>query len=642
MANEDYKNGKLVEIVREFNHIKGTTRYEINGITQSIAVPFWREEEGKFKVIPKGSYKFINETGNNYLEITDETILQQAFQFQIVYVYSQISSKYVEDFPELSVLTTKYNELVDDATKLFSYLKSVGMTSDTLQLTKVLTQLEPLTTWYMDEQGELKALPISELYNKFQQMIDKLHEEIKKLLDIDYKNMSNSLKEETKKLIQSLVDKTVLLKKELDSHLNDKKIEMNEYVEGTSKPQINSHVSLKREELDSYTAYKKSELDIFVDEKKEELKGDKGDQGIQGVQGVKGDKGDRGEQGIQGQKGEQGNQGIQGEKGEAGAIGPQGPKGEQGVKGDRGATGAVGPQGIQGIKGDKGEKGERGDSGAIVEASGLYCFTVKEDGCLYLVYQGEERPNFYIDEDGNLIYSTEPYFPQQRNLVINLTQEDIKNNHIGNIKLFNGSDLLTTFGNNKNESYNENDLCYNSQEGFFFIGRNKESVYFDMKELNLFSNIKKITVEFQFSQTDIADEWSNPLFLTSMENFIHDAGDTSYRVTPGVRLEWFDRTGGVYFSPSPYNDGVDGNVKPVGNIDNLKHSIIMMIENTKAIVYFDYVKVGECTIHEIPKLNFIGLNKGNTTKRCCNMKIYGLRVWKDTVLTQEEITQLKK
>ena len=179
MANEDYKNGKLVEIVREFNHIKGTTRYEINGITQSIAVPFWREEEGKFKVIPKGSYKFISESGNNYLEITDETILQQAFQFQIVYVYSQISSKYVEDFPELSVLTTKYNELVDDATKLFSYLKSVGMIADTFQMTKVLSPLEPMTTWYMDEQREIKALPISELYGKFEQMI----EHLKKILE---------------------------------------------------------------------------------------------------------------------------------------------------------------------------------------------------------------------------------------------------------------------------------------------------------------------------------------------------------------------------------------------------------------------------------------------------------------------------
>ena len=173
MANKDYKNGKLVEIIREFNHT-GATRYEINGINQAIAVPFWRIAEEKFNVIPKGSYKFINESGNNYLEITDNTILEQATQFQICYVYSQISSKYIEEFPELSVMVNKYNELVDDATKLFSYLKSVGMTSDTLQLTKVLSQLEPLTTWFMDNDGEIKTLPISDLYGKFQQMINAL------------------------------------------------------------------------------------------------------------------------------------------------------------------------------------------------------------------------------------------------------------------------------------------------------------------------------------------------------------------------------------------------------------------------------------------------------------------------------------
>lgn len=178
MANKDYKNGKLVEIIREFNHT-GATRYEINGINQAIAVPFWRIAENKFNVIPKGSYKFINESGNNYLEITDNTILEQATQFQICYVYSQISSKYIEEFPELSVMVNKYNELVDDATKLFSYLKSVGMTSDTLQLTKVLSQLEPLTTWFMDNDGEIKTLPISDLYGKFNQMI----EHLKKILE---------------------------------------------------------------------------------------------------------------------------------------------------------------------------------------------------------------------------------------------------------------------------------------------------------------------------------------------------------------------------------------------------------------------------------------------------------------------------
>ncbi|MCF2625263.1 hypothetical protein I6E17_03590 [Fusobacterium perfoetens] len=246
MANEDYKNGKLVEIVREFNHKQGTTKYEINGITQSIAVPFWREEEGKFKVIPKGSYKFINESGNNYLEITDETILQQVSQFQIVYIYSQISSTYFEDFPEISVLTTKYNELVEDTTKLFNYLKSTGMIADTLQMTKVLSQLEPLTTWYMDEQGEIRALPISDLYVKFQQMIDTLYKEIKALLMIDYNDMSNKLSQQTTASLKQLADKTVELKNDLQAFADglerEKKALIDDYVEKTSKKTIDTYV----------------------------------------------------------------------------------------------------------------------------------------------------------------------------------------------------------------------------------------------------------------------------------------------------------------------------------------------------------------------------------------------------------------
>lgn len=257
MANEDYKNGKLVEIVREFNHEQGITKYEINGIEQSIAIPFWRKEEGKFKVIPKGSYRFLNENGNNYLEITNEIILQQAGQFQIVYDYTQVSSKYVEDFPEINVLVTKYNELVDDATKLFSYLKSVGMIADTLQMTKILPQLEPLTTWYMDENGEIKTLPISELYNKFQQMIDTLHKEIKALLMVDYKEMSDKLSQQTTTSLKQLVDKTVELKNDLqdfaDKLEKDKKALIDDYVEKTSKTTINTHVeTVSKPEINKY------------------------------------------------------------------------------------------------------------------------------------------------------------------------------------------------------------------------------------------------------------------------------------------------------------------------------------------------------------------------------------------------------
>ena len=162
-----------------------------------------------------------------------------------------------------------------------------------------------------------------------------------------------------------------------------------------------------------------------------------------------------------------------------------------------------------------------------------------------------------------------------------------------------------------------------------------------MKEFDLFNTTKKITVEFQFSQTDIANNWSNPLFLTSMENFNYDAGDISYRTTNGIRLEYSNINGSLDFYPSPFTNGRDGNISPLGIVNDKKHSVIIIIENTKAIVYFDYAKIGECNIHEIPKINYIGLNKAHGNNRCCNMKIYGLKVWKDTILTEQEIEYIK-
>ena len=357
MANKDYKNGKLVEIIREFNHT-GATRYEINGINQAIAVPFWRIAENKFNVIPKGSYKFINESGNNYLEITDNTILEQATQFQICYVYSQISSKYIEEFPELSVMVNKYNELVDDATKLFSYLKSVGMTSDTLQLTKVLSQLEPLTTWFMDNDGEIKTLPISDLYGKFQQMIDKLYNEIKKLTSIYTDTLKNELKKNAEQIINNIAEQKTTMKLQpnitryqLPSTwiITDKtevyinglliskemyRIENYELILNDSlsdEADLVVKISLPSTYIEELKNTAKEDIDNYITEKKKELKGDKGttfkpsvdnlgnltwsnDDGlpnppvvnIRGPQGKPGVPGRDGEQGLPGKNGEDG------------------------------------------------------------------------------------------------------------------------------------------------------------------------------------------------------------------------------------------------------------------------------------------------------------------------------------------------
>lgn len=369
MANEDYKSDKIVEIVREFDNTGN--KYEVNGVDIAHAVPFWRTGNGKFQVIPKGSYRYITEESNEYLEIQDETILSSASEFQIIYIYEQESSEYIEDFPSLDILVSKYNQLVKDVTKVFSNLKNIGVKSDTLKMTKTLTELVPFTVWYLNADEELEALPISEMYDKFDQMVNKAYEDVKKLLLVDKDNMSVELREETDLLLEelrTLKNKLAIeleeykdnLKKEINIHTNDKKVEIDDYIALTSKPDINEFVD---DEKVNFTR--------FVEEHKENLKGEKGDTGERGEIGPIGPKGEQGIQGIQGVQGEQGKQGI------------------QGIQGERG------------IKGDKGDKGDAGNDAVIVETKGMYGFQVK-NGHLYLLTTGNETPDFKI-KDGHLI-----------------------------------------------------------------------------------------------------------------------------------------------------------------------------------------------------------------------------------------------
>lgn len=382
MANEDYKNGKIVEIVREFDNTG--SRYEINGITQSIAVPFWRKSEGKFNVIPKGSYKFINESGNDYIEITNEEILNTASQFQIVYIYSQISSKYVEDFPEINVFVMKYNELVEDTTKLFSYLKSVGITADTLQMTKVLAQLEPMTTWYLNENGEMAALPISELYGKFEQMINTLYNEIKNLLLQDYNKftkdmlekteelkkeleiLKNSLAEEIKKLSSdekaSITSKSEEEQNNISKFANDKKDEVINEIGQVSDEE--------KKELNTHTEKKKQELDEYIQLNRDDLIGPVGPRGLsvgafKFLQDV-----------------------------------PNGKEYEVLLENGNKLGTVMTPKGEKGADGEKGEKGDPGTA-IIVPVKGQYTFQI-ENGMLVCYYEGETAPNFTI-ENGNLV-----------------------------------------------------------------------------------------------------------------------------------------------------------------------------------------------------------------------------------------------
>lgn len=61
-------------------------------------------------------------------------------------------------------------------------------------------------TWYCNQDGHITAIPVSDLYAKFQQMIDTLYKIIKEQLDKDYENYTQELRTLTDKLLEELGD----------------------------------------------------------------------------------------------------------------------------------------------------------------------------------------------------------------------------------------------------------------------------------------------------------------------------------------------------------------------------------------------------------------------------------------------------
>lgn len=393
MANQDYKSDKVVEIIREFENTGN--KYEINGIDTSKANIFWRKENEKFRIVPNGSYSY--DSGNTYLIIQDEEILQNASEFQIIYIYEQTSSTYDEDFPQLEILVNKYNQVVNDLKDIYKFLGNTGIKADTLKMTKILPELEEQCVWWLDE-GEIASLPISEMYKKFDEMVNKVYEDVKKLLLVDLDNRIKELITQLEKDLKQVID---------------------EYTQNTAFTKIDEHTDEKIVEV-------KQEIDDYIDKNLPALRGERG----YSIASVSFDKElpEGNTYNVYREDGQIiGN--LLARKGPQGKQGNDGPEGKQGVKGDRGhSISSIGfsktvekgneyivsiesgeqigvfiaPKGSQGEQGKQGEKGEQGNTGITVPLpTGQFAMGI-EDGKLYVYYNEGETPPTFTIEDGKL------------------------------------------------------------------------------------------------------------------------------------------------------------------------------------------------------------------------------------------------
>ena len=176
----DFKTGKTIEIIKEFL-AGGGDRFEINGIDLSKAVFMYRERNSSFIPIPRGNYTTSTENNSLYLNVIGD-VKTKAYEYQVIYTSDMKAGKYLEEYPELKVLVSKYNDLVEDVTNIIKHTKSTGVKVDTLKMTQILTQLEPNTFWVMNTDERLEAFPIGDLNSKYQEMVAKVKKEVEEVI----------------------------------------------------------------------------------------------------------------------------------------------------------------------------------------------------------------------------------------------------------------------------------------------------------------------------------------------------------------------------------------------------------------------------------------------------------------------------
>lgn len=241
----DFKTGKIIEIVRGFL-ANGEDKFEINGVDLSKAVFMYRERNTSFIPIPKGNYTTKLESNVLYLNI-DDNIKVKAYEYQIIYTTDMKAGKYLEEYPELRVLVSKYNDLVEDVTNIVKFAKTSGAKIDSLKMTQVLTHLEPNTFWVMNSNEQLEAFPIGDLNSKYAEMVSTLKKEVEELIKT------------TKESSISDINTNANLKlNEFQNKLEDKLNELNALTENLKSALSNAVAK-------------------YIEENRERLKGDKGD-----------------------------------------------------------------------------------------------------------------------------------------------------------------------------------------------------------------------------------------------------------------------------------------------------------------------------------------------------------------------------
>lgn len=284
------KNKKMPYIVKEMNY--SGNQYEINGIDLTQAVFYIRKDRELFKIVAPGDYTITNDGTNTYLVI-NSAVLTDIISVQVIYFLETLSGKYETGAePDINILVTSYNKLVDDFKNLWAYVKNQNFVSDTLDMYIVLPSLGEGETWIFKD-GEMKAIILYDAIEELKKSVEQVTADVKAELEdvinsfttninnlmsdfrVEIQNIINGFETDWAALVAQSKNEINTLtetnKTSIMNLTNDSKTEINTFVTD-QKNSITNLTNASKTEINTLVTNQKTNITVLADEKMDEIR----------------------------------------------------------------------------------------------------------------------------------------------------------------------------------------------------------------------------------------------------------------------------------------------------------------------------------------------------------------------------------
>ena len=296
------KNKKMPFIIKEMNF--SGNEYEINGIDLTKAQFYIRKNRELFKIVAPGDFKIITKGGNTYLDITNSTILIDVISVQVIYFLTITAGGYPTGVdPDINILTSNYNKLVEDFKSLWTYVKDQVFVSDSSLMPLVFPLLSEGETWVFKD-GEMRAVLLYDAIEELRKSVEQVRQEIKTELEnkinefttnitnlisefrTDIQNIINNFENDFASVVANskteIINLTNVQKTSITELTNNSKTEINTLVTdqknsittlvNNSKTDITNTANTQITNITNISNSEKTNITELADEKKEEIK----------------------------------------------------------------------------------------------------------------------------------------------------------------------------------------------------------------------------------------------------------------------------------------------------------------------------------------------------------------------------------